>query len=68
MAGAKGPGSVWEERGRAEVRWCGSWRPLGGPGFSSEWEVALEGAEQRTDEVDLKRVNSKIGYCMESGL
>lgn len=65
MAGAKGTGRMWEERG---LRSGGV-----GPGGHCEgrlllWEVTLEGAEQKMDEVDLKRVNSRSGYCMESRL
>lgn len=66
MAAAKGTERVVGGERGAEVRWCGSRRPLQGPDFYSEWEVTREGVEQSVDEVGFQSVNS--GYCVESRL
>lgn len=56
---------MWEERG---LRSDGVGAGGHCEGRLLLWEVTLEGAEQKMDEIDLKRVNSRSGYCVESRL
>lgn len=68
MAGAERRGRVVGEEGKSRGQMVCVPEVAMRAWLYSEWEVTLEGVDQRRDEVGLKMVNSNSGYCVESRL